>query len=280
MKEETVSDAALRQFLLGDVDDEERQRIESSFLTDARARERILTAEQDLVEDYLEDSLTIADKEKFLSLYARTSEQRRKLRITKSIKNWAASERTATAVNSSATSFWGRLTGRFALKPVFVIPIAATAVIAVVIALVWLNGRTDERNRQAALNQELASLNDPDSLRQNPPGLVSLTLRPGSLRGVEAQQEVLKRADTQTVELQLIWAQKDRYPAYSAIVSRVSSNESVTSPALHAENDGNTIRLRIPSRFLTRGVYRVELSGIPRDGSASPTEEYQFTVSN
>jgi anti-sigma factor RsiW len=280
MKEETVSDAALRQFLLGDVDDEERQRIESSFLTDAHARDRILTAEQDLVEDYLEDSLTAADKEKFLSLYAGTSEQRRKLRITKSIKDWAAGEGRVTAVGASATSFWDRLTGRFGLKPMFVIPIAATAVIAIVVALVWLNGRTDERNTQAALNQEFARLNDPESLRQTPPGLVSVTLRPGALRGVEGQQEVLKSAGTPMVELRLVWAQKDRYPAYRGIVSRVSSNEAGTTPLLHAENDGNTVRLRIPAHFLTRGVYRVELSGVAVDGSTSATEEYQFTVGN
>jgi len=280
MREETVTDAALRQFLLGDVDDEERQEIESLFVTDSVARDRILTAEQDLVEDYLEDSLTAADKEKFLSLYAGTPAQRQKLRITKSIKDWAAGEQKATAVSPSATSFWGRLSARLGLKPMFVIPIAATAVIAIVIALVWLNSRTEERNRQAALNQELARLNDPASLRQTLPGLVLLTLRPGSVRGVVAQQELIKAADTQIVELRLAWTQREHYPSYHAVVRRVSSNESLTPPSLHGDEDGNTIRLRIPVRFLTRGVYQVEVSGIGADGSIGPSEEYQFTISN
>jgi hypothetical protein len=279
MKEETVTDAALRQFLLGDVDDEERQRIESLFVTDALSKERILTAEQDLVEDYLEDSLTAADKEKFLSRYGSTPTQRRKLRITKSIKDWAVGENKVAATGPSVTSFWGRLSARLGLKPMFVIPIAATAVIAIVIALVWLNSRNEERNRQAALNQELARLNEPASLREAPTGLLLLTLRPGSVRGVEAQRELVKASDTQTVELRLVWTQKEHYPGYRAIVRRVSSNKSFTPPVLRAENDGNTIRLRIPAHLLTRGVYQVELTGIAANGLTSPTEEYQFTVS-
>jgi len=275
MKEETVTDAALRQFLLGDVDDEERQRIESLFVTDALSRERILTAEQDLVEEYLEEALTPADKKKFLIQFGSTPAQRRKLRITKSIKDWANRE---SKVATSATTFWGRLSARLGLKPMFVIPIAATAVLAIVIALVWLNSRIDERNRQAALNQELARLNEPASLRETPAGLISLTLRPGSVRGSEAQQELVKAPDTQTVELRLVWTQKERYPGYRAVIRRVSSNESFDLPVLHAENDGNRIRLRIPARLLTRGVYRVELTGIAADGSISPSEEYQFTA--
>jgi hypothetical protein len=280
MKEETVSDAALRQFLLGDVDDDERQRIESLFVSDALARERILTAEQDLVEDYLEESLTAADKEKFVGIYGGTPEQRRKLRISKSISDWAAGEYRVTTTRPSVTSFWGRLSARLGIKPMFMIPIAATALIAIVIALVWLNNRTNERNGQAALNQELARLNDPGSLQQTPPNLATLVLRAGTARGAEAQQELDKAPDPTIVELGLAWTQKDRYPQYRAIVRRVGSNESLTSPRLQPDNGGNVIRFRIPARFFTRGLYQVELAGIGADGSTSPTEEYQFTVDN
>ena len=58
MNEEILTDALLREFLLGKVDDEEVARIESLFLTDSEARERVLVIEQELIEDYLENSLT------------------------------------------------------------------------------------------------------------------------------------------------------------------------------------------------------------------------------
>jgi hypothetical protein len=280
MKDETVTDAALRQFLLGDVADGERQRIESLFVTGALSRERILTAEQDLVEDYLEDSLTPADKESFLRQYGNTPAQRRKVRITRSIKDWAAGENKVTSAGASTTSFGTRLSARLRLKPMFVVPIAATAVIAIVFAVIWVNSRTEERNRLVGVNEELARLNNPPSLRETPPGLISLTLQSGSVRSVEAQQELVKAAGTETVELRLVLRQTERYPGYRAVVRRVSSGESLTLPMLPAENDGTMVRLRVPARLISRGVYRVELTGIGVDGSTGPTEEYLFTVSS
>lgn len=92
MSDETVTDVTLRQFLLGNVDDEMRQHIESRFLTDLIFKERVLALEQDLIEDLLEDSLTGSDKERLLVRYSATSARRRKLRIAKSIKEWAMLE--------------------------------------------------------------------------------------------------------------------------------------------------------------------------------------------
>ena len=58
MKEETGGDAVLREFLLGGLDDEQRVLIEDQFLTDSQTWERVLAAEQELIEDYLEGSLS------------------------------------------------------------------------------------------------------------------------------------------------------------------------------------------------------------------------------
>jgi hypothetical protein len=99
MKDETgITEALLRQYLLGNVDDEERQRIESLFLTDSIIRERLLAIEQDLIEGYLDDSLTSADKQRFLLHYGQTAKQQRELRITKSIKDWALEEASSTQI--------------------------------------------------------------------------------------------------------------------------------------------------------------------------------------
>src|SRR6185503_8468225 len=109
VKDETVSDVLLREFLLGSVDEDERERIEDVFLTDSQARERMLVVEQELIEEYLEGALTTADREKFLSRYAQTAEQRRKLRITKSIKDWAMKEASLTQTKPVTVSNRSRL---------------------------------------------------------------------------------------------------------------------------------------------------------------------------
>jgi hypothetical protein len=271
MEEEILTDTLLRQYLLRRVDDEERQRIEKLFMTDSRARDRVLIAEQELIEDYLEDSLTTGDKQVFLSHYARTPEQRRKLRINKSIKHWAVTEAEATPISSSV---WSRFLESLRLRPAFVVPIAVAILIAIVIAYVWLNRRME----YWAIQKEVAQLNTPASLGQNPRHMVSLSLAPVTVRNGEEQNQVTKSVDTQVVELHLLTIQTERYPIYRAVLLRVGENEPiVTIDEVKAEN-GNPIRLRLLARILSNGSYRIKLIGIAPDGSAVPVEEYTFSV--
>jgi hypothetical protein len=275
MKEEILTDAVLREFLLGKVDDEERARIEGLFLTDSEAREKVLVIEQELIEDYLEDTLTAEDREKFLLRYGQTAAQLQQLRITKAIKDWAIRENASVGAVPVGPSIWERLRARIWSRPVFVIPIAVTALFAIVCAAVWLNTRI----KHAAIEQELAQLNTPANLREVPPHMDSMNLTPVAVRSLEQRNEFRKSAGVQIVELHLPWIQKERYLNYQAEVRRVGRDESFTIPNLQAENDDlSTIRLRLPAHFLTRGQYQIRLSGIDSGGAAGTTEEYAFIV--
>ncbi len=280
MKEQPITDALLREFLLGNVNDEERQRIEDLFLTDAQARERVLVAEQDLIEDYLENNLTTVDKETFLSLYAQTDEQRRKLRIAKSIKDWALTEAKSPQAITAKVSVWSRLRAGLRLKPVFVVPIAVTIVIAIVLASVWLNSRREQR-KHLAVERELAQLNSPTSLREVPPQMISLELKPVAVRSVEPPAELQLRPEVRIVEMRLPWIQRERYLMYQAELLRVRDNKSFTIPNLQPENNGqNVVRVRLPMHILSRGQYQIHLRGIADDGALSSAEEYSFIVSD
>lgn len=278
MKEGRIADALLREFLLGNVADEEQEQIENLFLTDPHTRERVLAIEQELIDDYLEDSLSGGDKERFVSIYAQTNEQRRKLRITKSITDWAATEASAPKAVAARASIWSRIGARLRLKPVFVIPIAVTLVIVVAIFLVH---RLIEQRRYAAIQQELAQLNSPTSLREVPPQMSSLELRPVSLRSVERQTEFKPSSDIRIVEVRLPWVQKQSYSTYQVEVHRVDDAEVFTIHNLQTENEGgNVIRMRLPANILQRGHYLVSVRGIANDGTPGQAEEYSFAVSD
>lgn len=275
MNEEILTDARLREFLLGKVDDEEVARIESLFLTDSEARERVLVIEQELIEDYLENSLTANDREQFLLRYGQTASQLQQLRITKAIKDWASRESARVQTVPVELSSWSRFRARLRLKPVFVIPIAVTAMIAIVCAAVWLNGRM----KRAAIEQELAELNTPANLSEVSPQMISMDLPPITVRSLERGKEFRQSTDIRIVELHLPWIQRERYPTYQAEVRRVGGDESFTIPNLQAEDNGQyQIRVRLPARIFSRGQYQVRVSGIDPTGAVRITEEYAFTV--
>jgi len=279
MKEEPVSDTLLRQFLLGNVDDQERQRLESMFVTGALSRERVIAAEQHLLDDFLENSLTPGDRERFLAQYGATPEEQRKLRIAKSIQEWAALSQEGTASVANA-SRW--ISVRSWLKPVYVIPVAAVFLVAIICGAVWLKSSWEKRNRHLAMQQELVRLNAPSMLRDVPSLRPPLELMPGAVRSAEAENELTPSPDIDFVELRLVWTQKERYPSYQATI-RKFDEEAFKLSNLQTDN-ANAIRLRLPSGLLTRGLYQVEVSGVsevstfPGGGAVGPPEEYRFMV--
>jgi hypothetical protein len=271
MKEEPVSDTLLRQFLLGNVDDQERQRLESMFVTGALSRERVIAAEQHLLDDFLENSLTPGDRERFLAQYGATPDEQRKLRIAKSIQEWAALSQEGTAVANA--SRW--ISVRNWLKPVYVIPVAAVFLVAIICGAVWLRSSWEKRNRHLAMQQELVRLNAPSRSRDVSP--VTLTLMPGAVRSAEAEKELTPPANIESVELRLVWTQKERYPSYQATIRKFDDEEIFTIPDLQLDPD-NVIRIKLSPHYLTHGLYQIELSGVSAGGVATPTDEYRFVV--
>jgi len=278
MKEEFVTDAEIRQFLLGSVDDSERQRIESLFMSDPEFNQRILMAEDHLIEDYLENSLAPTERDKFLAQYGSAPEQQRRLRISLSIRDYAASEaelgQTPPAIGKRRT-FLSQLTPR---NPRLFIPLVATVAIVCIIGIIWL-GRSN--NRSLTIERELAELNARPDLRANPSQVVSLVLPPVSIRSVGTETTLTPRVDIRVVELDLLWIQKEQYPNYYVLVRRVGTNEEFRVSGLHIETSppiGNSIRVRLPSHLLRDGLYQVTLTRAGPDGAASVAEEYTFVV--
>src|SRR6266404_1050419 len=278
MKEESVTDAEIRQFLLGSVEESERKQIESLFMSDAEFNQRVLIAEDDLVEDYLDHSLAPTDRDKFLAQYGHAPKQQRRLRISRSIKDYAASEarlgQTPPAIAKQRV-FLPQLRPR---NLRFFIPIAAAVTLACIIGVVWL---ARSNHRRLTIERELAELNGQPDLPVNPSQVVSLVLPPLSIRSVGPETTLTQRADISVVELDLLWIQKERYPNYYVLVRRVGTNEEFRVSGLHIEASptiGNSIRVRLPSHRLRGGLYQVSLTGAGPDGAASQGEEYTFVV--
>src|SRR3954453_8967379 len=84
-----VNNQWMRQFLLGDLTEEKREEVEQLVLSESDTREKLSMAEDDLIEDYLEGSLTEEDSQKFLNQFLAIPHQRNKLRVAKSLRRVA-----------------------------------------------------------------------------------------------------------------------------------------------------------------------------------------------
>ena len=281
MNEESMTDTLARRFLLGDVDDLERERIERLFISEPEINTKILLAEDDLIEDYLENSLTPSDRNKFLGQYGVTAAERQKLRIARSIKEYAAAEARLTQT-APPIATWRTFLASFRQRRRLFIPIAAVLTLSVLLAAAWLVQlnlkKADENNRRLVIERELAELNARPGAREDPSRVPALILLPISIRSVGPQTEVKRNADKPVVQLDLLSNQKGEYPSYQAIVRRVGTNDQFKISGLQMETgpQGNFIRVRLATHLLQNGFYQIVLSP---DNEPSGNEEYTFTVS-
>jgi hypothetical protein len=276
MNKEAMTEALLREFLLGKLDEPEHERIENLFLTDTEARERVLVAEQELIEDYVEKNLPSADSDRFIEVLTKTDEQRQRIEIVKAIKKYASAHAQLTKV-APADSSWNHLRESLPSRRLLV-AVAATIIIAVIVAAVWLQIR---RTQQSAIERELAQLNAAASLREVPTQMVSVDLSPVTGRGIENQVELKRSLDVRLFELRLPWIQTDHYSTYQAEVRSLGDTQILTIRDLHADNEtGYAVRIRIPAHILIRGNYHILLNGIAGDGTLGPAEEYSFSVAD
>jgi hypothetical protein len=236
---------SLRQYLLGEVDDAERERIERRFVSDAQFNEQLLAAEQSLIDDYLEERLTSEQRETFLSQYGTSHGQRRKLRIAKSIKEYAEAHAVDAPVDTTPNVVRRGWFGSGA-KPKLVWRVAAITIVALILA-VWLQSRRNEPDAQRlAIERELALLNDPSRLREALPGMATLSVAPITLRNVEPQALVTLRPEIRVLELHLLQVQNES-TKYRAVLQKGSGSEQFRFPEIQAaHNNSRVIRLRVP----------------------------------
>ena len=273
------SEESLRQFLLGKVDDAERERIESRSLIDPQLKEQLLAAEQSLIDDYLEERLTADHRESFLLQYGASYRQRRKLRIAKSIKEYAEAQ-PVTAPIDAMPNVIRRRWFRLEAKPKLVWGVAAILIVALLL-VVWLQSRRSQPDaKHLAMERELASLNDPSRLREVLPQMASLSVSPITLRKVEPQPQFTLRSEIRVLELHLLQYENERHTRYRAVLQKGSGSRPFNFPEIRVSDENpRVIRLRVPTSLLSRGTYQIILSAIAADGSGSSVEEYTFTVS-
>lgn len=103
-------DDALRKYLLGGLAEGERDRLEDLYFEDDGALERLLAAENDLIESYAAGRLTAEERERFRSNYLTTPERRRRVGVVERLRETAARESAAQGEGRRAAApLWQRL---------------------------------------------------------------------------------------------------------------------------------------------------------------------------
>jgi len=291
----------LFRYLLGDLPQEERRRIQEDTGAIPALREHLQEAESDLIDAYVCERLSEAQRGQFESYFLNSPEKRERVEFAQILlspavrsmapapefSEFARDRRTFhPRADSPVLSFtrWGWAMATLAL---------AIAIVFMVTQNVRLRAALDRstssevnsQNQIANLKNQISQLHRTDTAATVPMGLgaeVYLLLSPGQQRSGEDSNgpAILKFASLPTVALTLELEQ-DRYPQYEVQVATSDGKEVLHKRGLKSQmssHGDHVIVARLSSELLAAGDYIVKVSAQSPSGERRNVDAYAFTV--
>jgi hypothetical protein len=315
MKEHIENEISMKQYLLGQLTEEEQQRLEERLMTSNEYFEQLLIAEDELIDESLGGRLSVGEQERFNHYFLCTADRHQKLKFSKSLQRYVLANAERAPTVSAWPSFLAFLRAphpamRWSLAAALFLLVLGGSWSAYKIRVLQdqleqagtqprvpagqeqelqrqvaqLRERNDQlssalqrqQNQQAALEQELASLRT--STGQSPsPSMVAFALTPGQVRDLGEMKKVAIPAGANWVQLQLDLGTDD-YKRYQAVLQKAEGEEiwSQSTPKLQIKGENEVVVLTLPAGLLPHGDYILKLSGITASGNLEDVGKYYF----
>jgi hypothetical protein len=303
----TTDQIPIRRYLLGDLAEEERVRVENQYLANGEVFEELLAVENDLLDSYVRGELTEDERKRFESKYLTSQERRNKVEFARALRHASALEREL--VQTQAISLQKRIWAAFSAQrrmPQWTLVAAVGLISATGSWLIFQNHRlrVDLQRAlavQASLQQEESALRqhvteyeanpksqvqenqqDSEVAKLETPMQLEETLRltPGTPRGIsEPHNSFSLLPTTSRVQIQLV-LDRDEYQRYKVALLTAEGKEVLHDKALQSSLiDGSTMVVcRVPARSIPPGDYIVRLTGQLANGNEEDVASYGFSV--
>lgn len=303
MNQNAMNELIARRFLLGDLSLEERERIEELAFDNPETFALMQSAEDDLVDDFVNNELSPEEKERFQNYFLAQPGRRQDLRIGRALQQYfARDEQSASnpATNAIVAKPRFSLLNWLRLHPATV-PLAVLLLVGIGVFPVILTRLNGDPQRQAQ-NQPTPALtpssspvdtpvqaspsptqtqNVPSPSPQRSVGPIYAVLVPGGPTRSEGEEVKVPRALT-TASFELPIIDNTPYQHFEASLQRSGNTIRRWSNLQPRElQSGTSLRIDVPAGLLDhRQHYRIIVTGLTADGKNQPVHTYYFQVSN
>ncbi|MBZ5524548.1 MAG: hypothetical protein LAP21_20100 [Acidobacteriia bacterium] len=276
----------VREYLLGFLPGEERERIERRFLADSEFESFVNLVEDEIIDEYLDDAgdLTEGDRRAIEDHFLRPPERQRKLAFARMLRSRLQSKEDDAGIRPLVPP---------PLRPPLFSAGASAALLALVIitagsALYIVDLRRNlqiEVAKQGALQTDLAkkqerieSLEERVRATQSGTELLAVDLNAAASRGASDEPRITLHPETRWIEARIPLV--DEPAPYSVAIRTAQDVEVLSIHGLKPETShgGSQLAFPIPAQLLPPGEYTATLSA--GQGTRNPmTRKYIFTVS-
>ena len=262
-----------RNYLLGNLPEAETEKIDIDIISGKVPEEDLQIAEHDLIENYLEKSLTANEVELFHKNFLLSREREMQLEFISQLKSHAKSAEPALVVESepAGVSFIGQLQNLLSGNPARAV--FAILIVGIVVGLIWIS--LSGPGNLNPLEQEYAKLNasvvDPEKY----PNLKRLELVAGTTRSGGDSPTIDKDQLTDSVLFNLVQPSlgaEGNFKVELLQQGRVLFTQNEIP--MHRAQVGGEFRFLLPSSLFEKGDFEIRVSA--EDGQT--TLVFPFTV--
>jgi hypothetical protein len=308
MNQDVEDEISMKQYLLGQLSEEESIRLEQRLMTSDVTYQQLSLAEDDLIDDYVGGALSQEEREKFEKLLLSNPGRRQEVKFAGALRRYVVCHQ-STSFRQSVANFWRAQSSavNWSLAAGLLLVIFGGVSSAIKIAklqdeveiarsqpptsqgqiqevqrqLAEQNSRnaqlTEElqsrKKQQTTLEQELASLKRPI--------LASFVLMPGSRQRAlgEADQKIVISSGANLVRLELS-SPAPVHASYRASLKNSYGQEIWFQAELKSKTVGHVqvVVLSLPTDLLTSDSYSLKLTGVTTSSDLEEIGSCQFQV--
>lgn len=273
-----VTDLQLKQYLLGNLDEQTDTEIGLEIIADESFEEKLLIAENDLMEDFLDDNLSETEQKLFYENFLICGDREKQLEEINFFKQTSRTHlplevKPEPKIEPTAT-FWEKLKKLFGSHLGIAAPVLAALLIAAFVGFDFISNQ----NRLTPLETEYAGLNRRDFT--NPNGfsdLSNISLISGTYRssGDGAKLNSGNLSDRVFFRLGLPFDLPDGESVNAELVKDQKTVFRQPEIRVYKNRSGQEIRLFLPKSVLSKGEFQIKISN-PKLESSSVI--YDFAV--
>ena len=265
-----------KQYLLGNLSPPESEAIDLQIISDKDSEEKLLWAESDLIEDYLDETLSPNEIELFKGNFLVSSERISQFKQISLMRNYARRAATKSvaekACETAPEGFSAKLKKFFSLNWRPLTAVSALVVVGIFAAFyLTANNQTASEIEYAALNQK-----DLGNLEEFKP-LTNLSLMSGVFRDSGDSRKLVESKFTEKVLFRLALPVQSNAPdKFTAeLVKDGKTVFKLNNLPFYTNPNGQELRLLLPSTVLKKGTYQLKI--IKQFAPESPFV-YNFTI--
>ncbi len=298
----------LNKFLLGQLSEDERAAVEDRIISDDDFFERLLVAEDEMIDAYTGDELPAGERKLFEKQFHSAPHNLERLEFAKTLRQSLVDRRSESNTEVGVKAGWSPFAQYFRLNRLA----WATAMVLLTVAVgaIWIfinRARVDDGNQQvlnqpnppgsAPLVPKQDNVTEPGkalvtptpqavpspSLQRNSteparPVTATFILMPGLSRDAGSARNLIIPVGTTQIQLRLPLEQglNTDFKNYRVLLS-LADGARVWSGAVRPAGD-RTLVMNLPARLFRRGDYVLELKGVTASGTTEAVAEYSFRI--